>query len=211
MEIQLPEIRIKYNRLIDPIFVFYCQNNPELKKLGWNDWVPPPKEEIIQQVKRYKEEWVKYEEKILRGLIQTTGLDFKNQIINVHIVSGNPRQISNPLIIKSGFLPSEFVDVLTHELIHKLFSNNSDKFSWSILTEMFPEESRTAKNHIFTHAVLKYIYLDILKDKPRLDKNIIRSNNSTDDGYSKAWKIVEKRGYNELIKELKSKYKMPHL
>ena len=202
--INIPEIRIKYNRLIDPIFIFYCQNNPELKKSGWNDWVPPQKEGIDRRVENYKTEWVKYEEKILKGLIEITGLDFKNQIIDVHIVSGNPRQISNPLIIKSGFLPDEFVDVLTHELLHRLLTINKIKKE-IMVSEKYTEETVATQNHIIVHALLKYIYLDILKDDSRLRKNIEDSKKHSTNEYARAWDIVEKEGYMKLINEFKDK------
>lgn len=204
MSAQLPEIKIKYNRLIDPIFVFYCQNNPELKKLGWNDWVPPSKEEIIQRVENYKAEWAKYEEKILKGLIKITGLDFKNQIIDVHIVSGNPRQISNPLIVKSGFSPDEFVDVLTHELLHRLFTLNRINKE-IMISKKYIEETEAVKNHIIVCALLKYVYLDILKDDSRLRKNMENSKKHRTDDYTRAWNIVEKEGYIKLINEFKDK------
>lgn len=205
MLIQLPEIKIKYNRLIDPIFVFYCKNNPELKKMGWNNWVPPSKEEINQRVENYKTEWAKYEKKILKGIIKITGLDFKNQIIDVHIVSGNPRQISNPLIIKSGFLPDDFIDVLTHELLHRLFTLNKIKKE-IMVSEKYIEETETVKNHIIIHALLKYVYLDILKDDLRFRKNIEGSKKHRTDEYARSWNIVEKEGYMELINEFKNKF-----
>lgn len=55
-EMNLPKIRIKYNRFLDPIFTFYCKNNPELKERGWNDWIPPEKEKVLERAKNYNEE-----------------------------------------------------------------------------------------------------------------------------------------------------------
>jgi len=211
MEIKLPKINIKYNRLIDPIFIFYCQNNPALKSRGWNDWIPPPKEKILKRVERYKKEWRKYEKKILTGIIQILGLDFKDQIIDVHVVSGNPRQISNPLIIKSGFSPTEFVDSLTHELIHRLFAINElakiggqlDDFIRSISKN----ESDTTKSHIIVHAVLKYIYLDVLNEPIRLKTSLLAAQNHSTDEYLRAWKIVEKIGYRKIISDFRNALK----
>ncbi len=207
MEIKIPKINIKYNRLIDPIFIFYCQNNPELKKRGWNDWLPPTKEKILKRVEGYKKEWGKYEKKILTGIIQVLGLDFKDQIIDVHIVSGNPRQMSNPLIIKSGFSPAEFVNSLTHELIHRLFVINEltkidgqlDDFIHSISKN----ESDTTKSHIMVSAVLKYIYLDVLNEPFRLELNLLSSQKHSTDEYLRAWNIVEKLGYQKIISDFR--------
>ena len=206
MKPKIPKIKILYNGLIDPIFIFYCQNNPELKKRGWNDWVPPSKEEILRRIKAYKEEWEKYEEKILTAMTEILSLEFINQVIDVNIVSGLSRAMSNPIIIKSGFSPSEFVDVLAHELIHKLFQDNVDIYPWKILQEMFPnEKDKTVLNHIITNAVLMYIFVDILKDQSRLDINLESSKNADSDSYAKAWGIVKERGHINLIKELKRK------
>ncbi|MBU6431035.1 MAG: hypothetical protein KGJ58_00090 [Patescibacteria group bacterium] len=206
MEMNLPKIRIKYNRFLDPIFTFYCKNNPELKKQGWNDWIPPEKEKVLERVKNYNEEWIKYENKILSKICEILGLNFERNIIDVHIVSGNPRQFSNPIIIKSGFSPDEFVDVLTHELLHVLFQDNIDIFPIKILNEMFQDESKTTKNHIITHAVLKFLYLDILKDRERLERNILNSKKHNSSDYTRAWEIVEEKGYREVIDDLKKRY-----
>lgn len=200
--IKIPKFIIKYNRFLDPIFISYIQSDPK-----WKNWIVPSREIVLKRAQNYKKEWAKYEEKIIRNLCSITGLKFNRNVIDVYIVSGNPRQFSNPIIIKSGFPPDEFVDVLTHELIHKLFQDNIDIFPVKILTEMFPKESQTTKNHIFTHAILKYIYLDVLKDKKRLEKNIIKSKNHGTNDYMRAWKIVERTGYKKLIKELKDKIK----
>lgn len=63
-----PKIIIKYGKLLDPIFIFYCQNNPDLKARGWNDWVPPAQEDVLKKIEDYKKEWLKYETKILKGI-----------------------------------------------------------------------------------------------------------------------------------------------
>ena len=206
-KVKLPKITIKYGKLLDPIFVFYCKNKQDLKKQGWNDWVPPAQEKIKQRIYDYRQEWGKSEEKILRGMCNILEMKFKRNIIDVYIVSGSSRQLSDPIVIKSGFKPNEFVDSLTHELIHKLFEDNIKKFPIMILKEMFPNETDTTRNHVITHSVLKYIYLDVLKDKSRLERNLEVSRKHRTNDYARAWEIVEERGYVELIKLLKTKIK----
>ncbi|MDP3958144.1 MAG: hypothetical protein Q8Q36_01605, partial [bacterium] len=56
---KLPRITIKYSKLLDPIFIFYCKNNQDLKARGWNDWIPPTREEIMKRISGYRQEWRK--------------------------------------------------------------------------------------------------------------------------------------------------------
>ncbi len=200
----LPEIIIKYNRFLDPIFIFYCQNNPDLKSRGWNDWSPPPIDEVLRKVDLYEKEWKKNEELILSSIVNITGLSFHRNAIEVHIVSGNPRQFSYPVVIKSGFQPSEFVDVLTHELIHRLLTVNSLKWT-DIVDQEYLTENDLVKNHILLHAILKYIFLDVLKEPKKLDLNLERSRGHGLNDYTRAWEIVDKEGYKKIIERFKSR------
>lgn len=204
---KLPQIIIKYGKLLDPIFIFYCQNNPDLKERGWNNWIPPTQEEIFKKIEDYKNEWSEHEARILKSMCAILGLEFKRNAIDVYIVSGNPRQLSAPIVIKSGFTPDEFVDSLTHELIHALFGDNGKIVPISIWDEMFPGETKLVKSHAVVHSVLKYIYLDVLKDDKRLEKNIAGSKKHDTNDYFRAWEIVDEKGYTEIIKKFKSKIK----
>lgn len=201
---KLPKILINYNRFLDPIFIAFIQSQPQ-----WKDWQPASLEEVQERVVTYNNEWSKYEHKILNALCDITGLNFNRDVIDVYIVSGNPRQFSNPLVIKSGFLPSEFVDVLTHELIHRLFtlSGVSKKVTCS---EKYLNESDLVKNHILLHALLKYLYLDILNEPERLKNNISRSKAHSTNDYARAWEIVETDGHMNIINESAIKIKTAH-
>lgn len=200
-----PKIWIRYNSLIDPIFTFYTKNAPETKYRGWHEWNPLPKEEIIRRVRAYKAEWKKYEDKILWAISKSLGLPWRRSYIEVHIVSGLSRAISHPLIIKGGYTPDEFVDILTHELIHEILYYNE------ILEEEIPEfaeryekETILTKRHITLSAVLKYIYLDVLKQPDRLERNLENAAKHASGDYSRAWEIVDKEGYKTTIKRFRA-------
>ena len=195
--LKIPKIIIEYNRFLDPIFINYVQSSPR-----WKNWPIPSKETVLKKIRDYKKEWIKYEKKILYSLYSITGLNFNRDTIEVYIVSVNPRQFSNPIIIKSGFSPDEFVDVLTHELIHRLLVINKIKKK-TIIDNKYSNEPEIVKSHTIVHALLKYIYLDILKDKKRLEKNILRSKNHVTNEYMRAWEIVKKENYIKLIKKFK--------
>ncbi|MBU6431328.1 hypothetical protein KGQ29_03050, partial [Patescibacteria group bacterium] len=70
----------------------------------------------------------------------------------------------------------------------------------------FQNENELTQSHILTHAILKFVYLDILENKEMLEKNIGRSSESSFLEYKRAWDIVEERGYKELITEFKKYY-----
>ena len=193
MAYNFPRILIRYNRFLDPIFIEYCKLQPK-----WKDWVPPAKEVVLKRVDAYEESWKKEEEKILQGLYDVSGLGFQRNIIDIHIVSGNPRQFSNPIVIKSGYEQRDFVDTLTHELIHVLLTDNRINKRYTV-DPQYQEEPLTVKNHILLHAFLKAIFLDILGDSSRLDANLKRSQSHSTNEYSRAWDIVEKEGYKEII------------
>ncbi|MCK4918515.1 MAG: hypothetical protein KAS02_01900 [Candidatus Pacebacteria bacterium] len=195
---KLPEIKIFYSRLIDPFFVGY---NKHYLNNDWDKWVPPTQEEILIKTKKLREEWGQYEEKILTAICNVTELKFKRNIIDVHIVSGSPRDMSNPLIISAHNSIENFINTLTHELIHKLFSDN--KINKNIFMNMFPSETKITQNHIMLHAILKHVYIDILKNESKLKDNLEKSRKHPNNDYLKAWEIVEEKGYLNLIEEFK--------
>lgn len=204
---KLPKIIIEYSKLLDPIFTFYCQNNPELKK-GWGDWAPLSPEKLDENVKLFRQAWHKDGERMLRGVCDVLKLDFYRNVIPVYVVSGNPRPFGDPIIIRADFMRHDsFIDVLVHELIHVLFMDNQKKVPWSIFMEMFPNESPSTQNHIIVHAALKYVYLEVLKDSERLQRDISRSGKHRNSDYTRAWEIVEEQGYRELIVPFIKKYK----
>ena len=180
-----PKVNIQYGRLIDPVFIFYCQNNPQLKKRGWNDWTPPSKDVLNKRIKAYKEEWAKYD--IIENISKTLNLSFKQNIIDVFIVSGVSRASSHPIIIKSGLKPREFVTTLSHELIHRILTENKIK---KVLYDK--ESSDTTNNHVIIYSILKKIL-----DKELWDTEVLLAKS---DDYKRAIELSEKIGPDNAIK-----------
>ncbi len=199
MEQQLPKIRIRYNGMLDKVFLFYCQNNPEFKQLGWNDWTPPNKDEILKRVHDYKNAWRENEEKVLNALSSILELNFINPIIDIHIVSGNPRQIGDPIIIKSGFTPDEFVVTLTHELIHYICSINNVEELDEYLEKPNANETSLTRRHIIVFAALTYLNKEILKDESGLTLARTASEKHRTSEYTRAWDIVNSLGYKKIL------------
>jgi len=192
----IPKIKIAYNRFLDPIFLGYIKGLEKHK-----DWVPPTKEEVIKRVKNYKALWAKYEAKVLPAMVEIFGHDFKRNQIDVHIVSGNPRGFSTPVVLKSGYSDVDFINCLIHELIHCLFAdncNNTEDGKCTCVKHVYPHENKTVENHVFLHAMLQKIYLDVLNEPERMEAELAFTKNSKY-GYDIAWKIVEEKGYQNII------------
>lgn len=202
----LPKVIIKYGSFLDPIFREYFLLKPENK-----DKILIEKEDLLKNIEDYKKEWKIYEERILTGLLKLLPIKFLHNVIDVYIVSYYPRHrgISEPMIIRGDLEPNDFIDILTHEMIHFLSSNKiqSNVYTIKILEEMFPEEKDLkARNHIIIHAIQKYILSDVLKDDNRCLKNAKKDSHNP--SYKKAWDIVEEKGYMEIINEFKNKIEL---
>jgi hypothetical protein len=187
---------------LNPVFTAYVTSEPR-----WKDVAVPTEDEVKERITRYRTEWERVGPKMLEGTCEALGLSFDRPVIDVYIVSLNPRPFSDPIVIKSGHEPREFPSVLMHELLHRLFSINIDRVYKEIFSEMFPSETTTTQNHVVVHAVLKYLYLDVLHDEEMLTEHIERSKKHSTAEYVRAWDVVQERGYREIIEEFKKNYK----
>lgn len=196
----LPEIRIKFGWLL---YNTISKDVDEARK-RIDEGTFPTEESIRKKVEVFKEVWKPKEGVILSGMTEALGLTFYQSCVDVFITPfKNP--ISDPIVIPPKFDSDLFVDVLTHELFHCLLSDNVENIPYKeILLKEYPEEQPLVQNHVFLHAGLKYVYLDVLKEPSRLDRDIERHLNAS--GYNRAWEIVEKEGYNELIERFKDYY-----
>ncbi len=195
MGVKFPLIRMQYGWLIDSFFTAQY-------KVKWPEWTQLSRDEVLSIIETFKTDWIKEENQILTGIYSITGLEYFQNAIDVYIVSATTLATSEPLIIGCNW-PDKFNDTLTHELIHRLLTDNTTKFNLGALVKtMFPDiEDRTTRNHVLVHAIHTAVYLDILKDKARLERDItVTSKNPS---YKESWRIVNERGYKELIAEFK--------
>ncbi|MFA6337029.1 MAG: hypothetical protein WCX23_03590 [Candidatus Paceibacterota bacterium] len=201
-----PIIRIKHGRFLDPVFEAYIKANPR-----WTAWECPSKEKIKQSIELYKKAWKEKEEIIIKTMCEAMSLNFLQNIIDVYVVCGNDRQFSDPIVIKSSFSPEDFIDVLTHELTHKLMTDsvqcdkNEIKMG-KIFKEIFPKQQLAiVRNHILTYSLMHYIFLDVLKDKNWLRKTEEKLINRSFPEYREAWNTVKEIGYMKAIEMAKNK------
>lgn len=199
---KLPEVRIKMGSLL------YRTISKELYE-AHRDWYPgeyPDRESVQQRATTYHEAWEPVGQKILEAITRVFGLDFYQNTIDVY-VAPCLQTMSNPLLVNLRYSPDEFINALTHEILHRLLNDNTKKIDLSaIQNSMFEGESLDTKNHILIHAGLKHIYLDVLKEPSRLERDIATCHKHKHDTYGRAWDIVEEQGYQDLINNFIKRY-----
>lgn len=200
---ELPEIRLSFSPML------YDFVSRDAYKIHAKEWDGIPSMEACEEwTENYRQAWAEYEEKILRGITEALGVQFRQPIIDAHTAPGI-RAMSDPLILNFMFYPDQFVDSLTHELIHVLLTDN-DKYSLkdtvattrldTAWTKMFGTHDFETLVHIPVHALHKYIYLDVLNEPDRLERD--KKTAAEDPAYVRAWEYVENHNYHELIAQL---------
>lgn len=186
----MTKINIQHCKSLEPFLNFYVQNSPDVKGSGWKEWVPPDKEKIEKRIQDYKDIWAKYEEKVLNGICSALDLSF-NEDIDVYIVAGINRNMSNPLIISSHKGPKNFLVALTHELTHRLLASNKNSFKIDNSFLLIKGNTDTINSHILIFSVLRQIF--------RKDPEILKiiSNLKSED-YKKAYDLSEP--YEDILK-----------
>lgn len=148
--------------------------------------------------------WNRQEKKIINGLEKVTGLCFLKNYIDVFFINpDDAASISWPTIIKLDNDINKTIRTIIHELIHNLMWDNTQKDNWSLkIQKLFKNENRKTSIHVAVHAILEAIYTDILKKPDEIIKDIKETQKWVD--YKRAWEIVKKEGYKNIIDKLKS-------
>ena len=201
MKQSLPEIRIKDAWLLrENVSKHLHELWGKDKKLADDDWMK-------WKVSEYTKAWEPYEQKVLIGMCKTMNLTFRQNIIDVYIAPWF-RAFSDPMVIGVMQDPDMFIDTLTHELLHRLLTDNT---AVSYETQLIPQwESLFGKQRSFTelvhipvHAAHKAIYLDILDEPARLKRDIEKNKEHKAVDYIAAWDYVEKHGYDAIVDQLR--------
>lgn len=198
LKYMIPKIIFRYSPLYDSNYRDSDKIKERLKEKGLTY---PSTKEIFNEIEKIKPLWSGIESDALKSISEITGLNWKEKDIVCYVI-GFGRSFSDPLTIKIHETPELFIDTLVHELIHHMqVQNNEQSKKWySYLDKNYSNETSLTKNHIIVHAVHKKIYLTLF-DKKRLETDIKDSGLSKD--YARSWEIVEKEGYENLIKKFK--------
>jgi hypothetical protein len=211
-ESKLPEIRINFSWLL---YHKECRHLDLVLNNGESKLARPEKYEA--RAEEYRNAWANYETTILRGMTEVLELSFYRPVIDVTLAPFFGHK-STPLIINFRPDPDRFVDILTHELLHVLQTDNNKHQSLGphstvdLMAEwrrLFGEHERVTLVHIPLHALHKYIYLDVLKAPERLEReiNFLRTV-QTSGAYLQAWEYVNARDYRGIVDEIRKVYEV---
>lgn len=202
----IPKVRIEYS------FLLSDNASEGLNKL-WGDGTPLRSFEYYENIaKKYQDWWDSGGEGILEALCKITGLKFYQNTIDVHVAPWF-YAFSSPMVLGVQFeTKDELVNTLTHEIIHRLLTDNttySNNYDFlELWKSMFGgDHSWNTLVHIPVHAFMQELYVDELgrPDLLELDKESIKSHGDKD--YIAAWDYVEKQGYKNITDKLRGHVK----
>ena len=206
----IPEVRIQFSWLLY-----------DTVSITLHEKLAKPGEELPSQIQceewtnDYRQAWQSKQRKILTALCSELNLEFRRPVLDVDLAPWL-RPISSPLLMGFQNKPDQFVDVLTHELCHVLLTDNNiqtnrgkSETRGSMLQtwkKLFGEDHDfVTLVHIPVHACLKFVYLDILREPERLQRDIEHCNRWP--AYKKAWEYIEAHDYQTIINQVKKSYK----
>lgn len=157
-------------------------------------------EGVDKVVLQYRRAWRKQEHFIIPKLEEITGLTCNQKFIDAYVVDAKRKgAISSPMIIGAGTSPADIVVVLAHEFTHRLTMDNTKGVDWHIsIQKMYLHEPVLVANHVMIHAILEATF-----SKKVIDRDIRYCNKWP--AYKRAWEIVKRDGYKNIIENLKQK------
>ncbi len=202
----IPEVRIRASFLLNEAVIPLLL--PGLKETG--NEIAATNEYISETVERYNKSWSRYETKILTAMCEVLDLEFKQNIIDAYVAPfGN--SFSDPMVISTKYKSERFIEVFTHEVAHRLLTDNSkitsslDKKILNTWRGLFGESHAwNTLVHIPVHALLEYIFVDVLDEPERLNRDIELCSQYPP--YADAWTYVESEGYKNILKKLRDSY-----
>lgn len=199
MKKNIPELRIKYAWLLADAASIVMNEK-------WGNGQPLLSyDEYVSIAAKYSKWWSPHNEKILSGISDIFNLEFRQNIIDVNVAPWFT-PISDPMVIGPAFKTGDaVVNTITHELLHRLITDNTSTDyehdhikDWE---ELFgTNHSINTLIHIPIHAGMKKLYLDVINRSDLLKLDIKESKQYPD--YAKAWQYVEENDYNKIMKQL---------
>lgn len=169
---------------------------------GTNDYVG-------MKSREYQDSWKVYEERILSAMCEVLDMEFRQNIIDAYVAPfGN--SFSDPMVISTKYSSDRVVEVLTHEIAHRLLTDNNKlptKDGRKLIehwTELFGNYPFVLLVHIPVHALMQYIFIDVLNEPERLERDIEICKKH--EPYNQSWNYVKEVGYKNIIDKLRLSY-----
>lgn len=165
-------------------------------------------QEMEQIVAQYITAWHPYEQQVIHGMCELLGLEFRQNIIDVNIAPWF-YAFSDPMVIGVTYSPDRFVEVLTHEILHRLLTDNvqtayTTNYRGEWIKLFGKGHTFGALVHIPVHATMQALFDDVLQEPQRTKHDRELCKKWPD--YAWAWQYVEKHGYDNIIEQLKQNY-----
>jgi hypothetical protein len=193
-----PKIIFAYSKVYDKTL------NNLIEKSGDSATSTDPSISPMEYITKIGEEWEKISENVFNEISYILNLDWKEEKIKCYLIRKGIC-FSDPLTIKYFKDTKRFLEVLSHELIHIILTQNIEKTQGGIkkLNEIYSDLTQKARTHIIVHAVLKKV-LEKHLGKNSLERDIKLVSKIED--YKKAWDIVLEKGENNIIKKFVENY-----
>lgn len=201
-----PEVRFKHPwLLIDTIYYdikpAYEKPEDELYKLDYKF--------IQRTLNRYEKAWRPYEEKLIKGMCNLLELEFRQNIIDIYAAPFY-RAFSDPMFIATKYTSDRAVEVITHEILHRLLSDNlqtefGKRYAKEWRKAIGVQDDFVVAVHIPVHAMLQALFDDILGEPERTIRD--RKMCKKWPKYKAAWDYVDEVGYKVVVERVKNAYK----
>ena len=137
----------------------------------------------------------------MKELSKITNLNWSEKQIICYVV-GKAIPFSDPLTLLVYKKIDYAVDMLTHELIHRLFTQKSNQKKmdrlWVYFDKKYKKENDWTINHAVLYAIHRKIYLTLFNEK-RMKRDVRKISHLK--YYKKAWEIAQK-DHEEILKKL---------
>ncbi len=165
----------------------------------------------LDTMQRYYDTWAPYEQKVLAAMCELTGLRFRQNIIDVYVAPFY-NSFSDPLFLATKYESDRVVEVLAHELMHRLLTDNTDNHYLASFSDewrkMFGDEHTwNTLVHIPVHALMQGVFEEYVKEPGRIVRDKHEYENYPD--YKAAWDYVEQVGYKTIIAKLRGAHYPP--
>jgi len=192
----IPKLDFVYSRIYDAAFHYYTKRdykNSEARIQG--------------HIRILRTKWAKIAYETLNLISRVSGLKWKRKEICCYVVRGLDWDFADPLTINMNNDVEGTIEVIIHELCHNIIFQNQQLVSrrqkTSRIWKKYRREHFVVKEHILSEAIQELVMKRLYGE----DKTARIIDSYRTEGWKwhyRAFKIVEREGAENIIKELTS-------